>query len=235
MLSFIIPAHDEARLIAATIAAMHDAAQALQLDYEIVVVDDASTDDTATIAEQAGARVNHAAHRQIAAARNAGAAVARGETFVFVDADTLIDANVVRAALNALSRGAIGGGATVRLQGKLAMRERMLALVVTRLLRLACIAPGCFLFCTREGFAAVGGFDTRYYAGEDVAISRALAGHGRFVILPQRVWTSDRKLRTFALADHARLMWLFITRGRRVLRSRDALALWYDKRRHDLP
>ncbi|HUH90611.1 MAG TPA: glycosyltransferase family 2 protein, partial [Lysobacter sp.] len=94
MISFIVPAHDEQRLIADTLEAIHAAACGVGLgierDYEIVVVDDASTDRTAEIAIDHGARVVHVSHRQIAATRNAGAREARGDFLFFIDADTLI-------------------------------------------------------------------------------------------------------------------------------------------------
>ncbi|RZL88894.1 MAG: hypothetical protein EOP73_30445, partial [Variovorax sp.] len=41
--SFVVPAHDEARLLGATLDALHGAAMALGLSYEVLVVDDAST------------------------------------------------------------------------------------------------------------------------------------------------------------------------------------------------
>jgi glycosyltransferase involved in cell wall biosynthesis len=47
MISFIIPAHNEERLIGRTLAAIHEAAGGLGVDYEIIVADDASTDATA--------------------------------------------------------------------------------------------------------------------------------------------------------------------------------------------
>ena len=55
----------------------------------MIVVEDASTDRTASIAAQFDARILHVVHRQIAATRNAGARAARGNTFFFVDACTL--------------------------------------------------------------------------------------------------------------------------------------------------
>lgn len=232
MLSFIVPAHDEAPLIRATLDALHAAARALQLDYEIIVVDDASTDATAAIAEAAGARVLHVAHRHIAATRNAGAGVAAGERLVFVDADTRVGAAVLAAATTAMDRGAVGGGSAVRLLGDVRWSERLFTALLMHVFRFTRTAPGCFLYCTRRAFDAVGGFDERWYAAEDVALSRALTRHGHFVILREPVWTSDRKLRTFGMAEHLRLALHFALRGRRVLRSRERLALWYDKRRH---
>lgn len=233
MISFIIPAHDEARLIAATLDALHIATLALEEPVEIIVVDDASADGTAEIATRHGGRVVRVEHRHIAAARNAGAQHANGERLVFVDADTLVDAAVVHAAIDAMRCGAAGGGATVHFNGPLPAHVRLVTVCSVWLLRVLRIAPGCFVFCTRDAFDAVGGFNEAYFAAEDVAMSRALARHGRFVILRQAVTTSSRKLRTHSIADQLQLMMRFARHGRDMLRSRRHLDLWYGERRHD--
>ena len=75
----------------------------------------------------------------------------------------------------------------------------------------------------------------RFYAGEDVAFSRALSRQGRFVILRESVRTSARKLRTFSAFEHLKLAMRFAWRGRRLLHSRDALDLWYGERRREEP
>jgi glycosyltransferase involved in cell wall biosynthesis len=230
MISFIVPAHDEAALIGDSLDALHAAAMALSLSYEVIVVDDASTDDTAALAQLRGARVLHVGHRQIAAVRNTGAAVAGGERLVFLDADTRIDRDVLAAAMKALDQGAAGGGCAVRFAGA-TWSECVFTALLMRVFHWTRIAPGCFIFCTREAFDAAGGFDERWYAGEDVAISRALAVVGQFVILRESVTTSDRKLRTFGWLSHLRLLTQFIRKGRRLLHSREHLGIWYDKRR----
>ena len=114
MLSFVVPAHNEEASVASVVAAIAAAATAAGAAHEIIVVDDASTDATAARAAAAGARVVPVAHRQIAATRNAGARAARGDILVFVDADTLIGADVVAGLMRALAAGAIGGGAAIR-------------------------------------------------------------------------------------------------------------------------
>lgn len=230
MISFIVPAHDEAALIGDSLDALHAAAALLALPYEVIVVDDASTDDTANLAQRHGAQVVRVDHRQIAAVRNAGAGVARGERLVFVDADTCIDHPVLAAAMATLDSGAVGGGCAVRFADA-SRSERAFTALVMRVFRWTRIAPGCFIFCTREAFDAAGGFDERWFAGEDVAISRALAGVGRFVILRQSVVTSGRKLRTYGWISHLRLTSQFIRKGRRLLHSREHLGIWYDKQR----
>ncbi len=233
LLSFILPAYNEERYLPATLTALREALSTMEIAHEIIVIDDGSTDATADVAAAHGATVLRVEHRQIAATRNAGAQHAQGQILIFIDADTHVDTIVLRAALNALDTGAIGGGATVRLQGHPVWHERWTANTFTWLLRQYRIAPGCFIFCTRTAFDAAGGFDELYFAAEDVAISRALGRQGRFVILRETVATSDRKLRTFTLRDHFSLLLRMAVHGRKVLQSRKDLKLWYEDRRKD--
>ncbi|HEX3122770.1 MAG TPA: glycosyltransferase family 2 protein, partial [Rhodanobacteraceae bacterium] len=126
MISFIVPAYNEALLLGATLDALHVAARAAEEDYEIVVVDDASTDDTALVATRHGARLISVAHRQIAATRNSGARAAQGELLIFVDADTSVNETVIRGAIDALRDGAVGGGAAVAFEGAVPLYGRLL-------------------------------------------------------------------------------------------------------------
>lgn len=232
MLGIVVPAHNEAQVLAATLLALHSAARGCGVEYEIVVVDDASTDTTAEIATAHGARVVPVAFRHIAATRNAGARAVDGDWLLFVDADTIVPQETLAAALGALDAGASGGGAQVRFAGRLRWHERVAIAGGLALIRLGRIAPGCFVFCTRVAFESTGGFDERWFAGEDVAMSRALARVGRFVLLRPPVWTSARKLDTFTAGEHLALMLRVALRGRGVLRSREHLALWYERRKH---
>src|SRR5438105_6636516 len=79
MISFIIPAHNEEALLGRTLAALHAAAGKVGDPYEIVVVNDGSTDGTGEIAVKQAARVVLVNHRQISATRNAGASAAMGD------------------------------------------------------------------------------------------------------------------------------------------------------------
>lgn len=85
--SIVVPAYQESKLIGECVEAL--CAQTIDRSrYEIIVVDDASTDDTAAIAEDAGADVVvHTPHGGAAAARNAGVGAAQGVLVLFTDAD----------------------------------------------------------------------------------------------------------------------------------------------------
>src|SRR5207237_2881616 len=105
MISFIIPAYNEELELASTIASIRAWALGVTQPYEMIVVDDASTDATAELAAQAGARVISINRRQIAAARNAGARAAQGDYLFFVDADTRINPKHIYEAVAALKAG----------------------------------------------------------------------------------------------------------------------------------
>lgn len=233
MISFIIPAWNEERLIGRTIEALHGAAGAAGAPYEIVVADDGSDDGTRAVAEAGGARVVQAGGRHIAAARNAGACAASGTLLVFVDADTLVPEATVLAALDAVRGGAVGGGAMVRFDGLIPLYARVLNPIFGRFFAASRIAAGCFLFCTRTAFQTVGGFDEQLYVSEEIAMSRALKRQGRFVVLRQPVVTSGRKLRSYTGWEILGIMGRCALRGTQSLRDRKSLAFWYGSRRDD--
>ena len=232
MISFVVPAYNEQSHLGVTLVALDAAARAVGEPYEVIVVNDASTDRTAEIAESHGARVVHVAHRQISRTRNAGAREARGEILVFVDADTVVHAGLVRDALAAVRGGAVGGGARIRVDGGMPRFARLVTSVILRALAACGIAGGCFLYARREDFWAVGGFDERLFAAEEIALSRALARRGRFVILPLFVLTSGRKFRSYSSWYAFVLMCRFALRPG-MLRDRRGLDFWYEGRRED--
>ena len=233
MISFIVPAYNEERLLGATLDAIRAAAEGLGQSYELVVVDDASTDRTASIAEAHGARVVSVNHRQIAATRNSGARVARGETFIFVDADTIVNEDVVRGAIEAMRDGAVGGGAAVAFDGVVPLYAKLLLPVFVWFFRTARLAAGCFLFSTRGAFVAAGGFDETFFGAEELVMSQALKRQGIFVVLRQAVTTSGRKLRTHTAREMLTVIGRLMLHGRQAIKQRQGMELWYAERREE--
>jgi glycosyltransferase involved in cell wall biosynthesis len=232
LISFIVPAYNEEVMIGATVRALHASARALGERYEVIVVDDASTDRTADIAHGNGALVVRANLRQISAVRNAGARAARGDLLIFVDADTLIPDAPLRAMLEALERGAVGGGARVRFDRHgIGAWKRWFGEAGCWLVFRLGFAGGCFLFARRAAFEAAGGFDERYFASEEIHLKLALAKLGRFAMVPDAVITSGRKLRLFTAGQILRQLFRLATRGLPAVRRREGLDFWYNGRR----
>jgi glycosyltransferase involved in cell wall biosynthesis len=237
MLSFIVPAYNEEVELPSTLSAIHAAATATSDPYEIIVVNDASTDTTAAVAEAGGARLVNIDRRQIAAARNAGASAARGDILFFVDADTRIAPSHVAGALRALSAGCAGGGARVTTDGEIPLWGRVFVHVFSAFYFTAAnLGAGAFLFTTAENFQAAGGFDDRLFAGEEIYFTMALKKQGQFRLLREPIVTSGRKLRMHSGWHILGLSAGLILRGKRGVKSRDKLDLWYDgKRETDTP
>jgi glycosyltransferase involved in cell wall biosynthesis len=233
MITFIVPAHDEEQMLGRTLAALHAAAAEIGVPYELLVVDDASTDRTAEVARAGGARVIAVHHRQIGRTRNSGARAAAGDLLIFVDADTLVNARTVRATLAAIERGAVGGGALLSFDEPLPPAVRVLVAALALTMRFWGMAAGAYLFCTREAFDAVGGFDETLFATEELTMSRALRRAGPTVILRERVLTSGRKARTHGLVELLAPVALLFRYGLSARRDRGRLSLWYGRRRDD--
>ena len=233
--SFVVPAHNEEAELGPTLAAINAAGRALGESFEIVVVDDASTDRTAEIAAALGATVVPIQRRQISAARNAGARAARAPALLFVDADTRVSPHAVASALRALRLGAAGGGARMAFDDGVPWWA-WLILAVSQVV-FACVraSGGCFLFARRDAFEAIGGFDERYFASEELHFSRAIAARGPFAIVYRGVRTSARKFRLYGGLRLLGVLFRLARGGQEALRRREGLEVWYDGRRESSP
>ncbi|MGQ9502588.1 MAG: glycosyltransferase, partial [Anaerolineae bacterium] len=108
LFSVIIPVYNGA----ATLPACLEALQQQTIDphrYEVIVVDDGSTDGSADIARHFGVRLIRQPHRGAAAARNAGLLAARGELVLFTDADCSPAPNWIEQMTKALENPKVDG------------------------------------------------------------------------------------------------------------------------------
>ena len=231
MISFVVPAFNEELELGSTIGAIRAAAEESANDYEIIVVDDGSTDSTAEIAAHTGARVVSINRRQIAAARNAGACAARGDVLFFVDADTRINRRHVEDALAALKAGFAGGSARIVIDGIIPLWGHIFVKIFCAIYFANNLGAGAFLFSSRENFEKIGGFDEQLFIGEEVYFSLALRKLGRFKILREPIVTSGRKLRIYSARKVLSRSFGIVIRGKRAALSRDRLDLWYEGKR----
>lgn len=236
--SVVVPAFNEERLLAGSLAAIRAAMRAFDeagWASELVVCDNNSTDRTAEIARAAGATVVFEPVNQIARARNAGAARAGGDWLVFVDADSYPSKALFSEMISATGEH-LGGGATVSFETD-DVAVRLALASWNALSRVAKWAAGSFIFCEAAAFREIGGFSDSLYAGEEIDFSRRLKRLARrrgrgFVILHRHpLRTSDRKARLYTKREHISFMLKTVLLAGRTLRDRDACHVWYDGRR----
>jgi glycosyltransferase involved in cell wall biosynthesis len=192
--SVIVPVRNGVRVLGACLEALLRQ-EWLPTEYEVIVVDDGSTDDTAAIAEAAGARVISQPNRGRAAARNAGAFAARGEILLFTDADCEPAPDWVRRMLEPFADPAVQGakGVYVTRQTELIARFSQHELE-EKYRRMAGLERIDFVDTysaayRRSLFVASGGFDARIPAGaDDHELSYRLATQGhKLVFQPKAV------------------------------------------------
>ena len=237
--AIVVPAWNEEAILGQTVGQLRTIAENLGRPHELVVVDDASTDRTSEIAASLGARVVRVEKRQIAAVRNAGAGATTAPFLVFVDADTWVPETVLRNTLRALDLGAVGGGARVAFDGRGNPVAESFFEAFKALWYAQELAAGCYIFMRRDAFEAIGGFDERWFAGEEYWMSKALRARGRFAFLREEVVSSARKQRAGAgvgmLLRLLGLTVLFFAGYRKPLQSRRHLGFWYDGTREGKP
>jgi glycosyltransferase involved in cell wall biosynthesis len=180
-LSLVVPAYNEARLLPRLLDSV-DAARAAHpagaSAVEVVVADNASTDRTAEVAAARGCRVARVERRAIAAARNGGAAIARGEILCFTDADGRIHPGTFAAIERAVAAGGAVAGATGVTLDRWSAGIALSWAALVPMVWLTGMDTGV-VFCRRADFDAVGGYDERRLYAEDVAFLWALRRHGR--------------------------------------------------------
>lgn len=235
-ISVVIPAYNEEFRLPRLLSSVHSSFEALALqDYELIVCDNNSTDGTATVAEAAAARVVFEGHNQIARARNAAAAVATGGWLIFIDADSQMTPGLLRQTLKQMSTGqCCGGGALVGMDpAKTPLPMRMGLQLWNIISRVCGWAAGSYIFCQRKAWKAIGGFDEKYYASEEIDFSRRLKKWGRkqklrFVIITnEAVLTSSRKAKQFSAWQMLYQVMLCSLPGS--LQRRDRCKFWYQR------
>jgi glycosyltransferase involved in cell wall biosynthesis len=237
-LSIVVPAFNEEKLLGGCLSSAFAAAAACGLsDFEVVVCDNNSTDATARIAREAGAKVVFEPVNKISRSRNAGAAVASGDWLLFVDADSRLSAACLRAMLDAASGGrVVGGGSVIDFDRKPWWGSVMVALW-TAVSRTANWAAGSFVFCRADAFRAVGGFPADFASGEEIVLSRDLKRWGKarglgFVILNGEPHiSSGRKFYLYRPAEFFAMTWKIALSPRRGIRDNSVNNIFYDGRR----
>ncbi|EHB55640.1 glycosyl transferase family 2 [Mycolicibacterium rhodesiae JS60] len=189
MISFVVPTLNEQQSIEQTLVCL----ASYSGEHEIIVSDDNSTDDTVEICRRYATtivRYNKPEKRTIAQVRNRGAAAARGDYLVFLDADVLIP-DIDDFFRNSHARFesderlvALTGETRVRPESA-SVADRFVFtmlglqfLLQNNVLRVGA-ASGKFQMVAADAFATVGGFNEKLVAAEDMDLFRRLSRIGR--------------------------------------------------------
>ena len=211
MISVVIPAHNAAETLGDCLQAILSSDHA---EYEVVVVDDASSDTTARIAQELGCRVVRLPENTGAAqAKNTGARHARGDVLLFTDADIVLQTDTIRLVAEDLSDPAIAGvvgllGQKVRCGNfSSQFKNQWMHYTYKRLAESRDAARGVGVFFTslaairREVFERMGGFDTHYLGAsvtEDIEFGQRLLSAGHRIWLDRRLTVEHLKRYTIS-------------------------------------
>jgi cellulose synthase/poly-beta-1,6-N-acetylglucosamine synthase-like glycosyltransferase len=184
-ISVVVPAFQESARIERCLAAL--ARQTLPREqYEVIVVDDGSSDDTASRAGRCGARVVRLISNQgPAQARNAGVAAARCEIVVFTDADCEPTRDFLAALTTPLLQDPrVGASKGTYLSNQRSLVARFVQLEYESRYRHTAARSSVDFVDTyaacyrRSDLVRLGGFDPRYRRCEDQELSFRLADSG---------------------------------------------------------
>jgi peptidoglycan-N-acetylglucosamine deacetylase len=201
MISVVVPAHNEAGVIRECLESLQK--QDLKGEYEVIVVDNNSDDNTAEIAREMRAKVVFCQRRGVGYARQAGAEAANGDIIVQADADTVYPSGWLTRIQRQFDRHpeavAVAGTFIYKDPPWWAVFEMFLRVFFGRLSALTLGRPyiisGANLAFTHKAFKAIGGYDQKSYSIDQIDITRRLSKIGKVIYdSKSKVATSSRSV-----------------------------------------
>lgn len=197
--SIIIPAYNEEKVIGRLLRSI---SKQSYKNIETIVIDDASSDDTAEISRKFTRKVYIRKHAERSVQRNFGASKAEGNYFLFLDADMELTKNVVRECVFEIRKNNKIGGvvipeesiATNYWEKVKAFERSFYNLEGDRMIEAA-------RFFSREAFNEVGGYDEDITGPEDWDLPESIKKAGYKVSrIKARIFHYERVKNPFSVA-----------------------------------
>lgn len=193
MLSVVIPAKNEEEYLPRLLESLEK--QTFK-NFEVIVADAKSTDKTREIAKAFGARVVEGGLPGVG--RNAGAAVAKGEDILFLDADVVLPSQFLAVNYGLFKWKAVDCATTLMKPLSRKLEDRLIHAawnVSYRVFeRVRPVCTGFHIFVRRELFEKVGGFEEKMQFCEDLDFVKRACKGNKFRVLPVPVLVSVRRL-----------------------------------------
>jgi glycosyltransferase involved in cell wall biosynthesis len=183
-ISVVIPAYNAERFLPRCLKSVF--AQTLK-PYEVIVVDDGSTDNTAALAEQLGARVIRRQNGGIADARNAGIQIASCEWIAMLDVDDLWAPEKLERQAACIQSDTVLLYTGIRIfddSGVRSVHPAIDAISARKMLRYCNSITPSSVMVRRDAFMQVGGFRKGINACEDWGLWFRMRPLGQFVAVP---------------------------------------------------
>jgi len=207
LFSIVMPVLNEAEVLESHLA--HLSSQCTWHEYELLIVDGGSSDETVAIAERYG-RVLYS-ERGRAKQMNAGGAAATGDVLLFLHADTSLPDGALDVIEKALAPPKVVGGAFRLCFNCNLWPYRLVAFTTNVRSRVRTLFTGDQAYFIRtESFRAVGGYPDQPLM-EDLEIILRLRKIGKVVLLPHYVTTSARRHEKVGLLRTVLFMWYLRT------------------------
>lgn len=183
LISIVIPMFNEARHIGRTLLAAQKAAHAANVECELIVVDNGSTDQGPHIARQFGAQVLILPGLLIGALRNRGTAIATGDWLAFIDADIEMPENWLKPLFDIEASGqadvfALDLHTPAEAPWYATAWQRRTLRVSSQTSHVVDWLPSANLLMRRRWFDKVGGFNETLRTGEDKEFTLRLHEQG---------------------------------------------------------
>lgn len=233
--SVIIPAFNEEEYLPKTLSFLQDSMQKLDQKGEIIIVDNNSTDNTAKVAKKLGANVIFEPVNHISKARNRGASIAIGKFLIFLDADTEISYQLLKNTLEVFENGSIiGGGSTLKFDTQIPLFARISVYIWNYFSTFFKYPAGCYLFCKKEVFNKIGGFNEKIFASEEIWFARKLKSFGKplkkslIILHGNPVITSSRKFKWYPMWKLILTIVFFVIMPL-TIRTKRFCSIWYQR------